>query len=255
MARVPFTDAETNLDKPIRSAFGKKIKDNDDDHESRILAVEGIGASAIFDHFDWIDRVSGAPNIAKWKVLLAQDAAVAINADHFVRLSTPSVSADAEARIASLLRFRPDQLPVYKAKIRNSASANIKFLLVGLGTERTILTQNPSNGIYLRKVTGADTNTVFVTRKGGSEDVSSAFLIPANGTWYEVEIRYLDSDSVECFLDGTSKAIFNGPADFVPDAHAETMLAEVNSVSAFGNSLDIDVDRIKATNTTVVDLT
>ena len=50
MARVPFTTAETTARRFVRQLFMRKIKDNDDDHEARILQVEG--PLRMFDHFN-----------------------------------------------------------------------------------------------------------------------------------------------------------------------------------------------------------
>ena len=50
MARVKFTTAETTARRFLRQLFFRKIKDNDDDHEARILQVEG--PLRMFDHFN-----------------------------------------------------------------------------------------------------------------------------------------------------------------------------------------------------------
>jgi hypothetical protein len=262
VAFVALTDAETDASKPARQALWKKIKDNFDDHQSRLGALEGGSADILFDHFTRDSRAIGGashlPSADRFTRVTAGGGTVTLlTTDHICRLAI-AASGDI-AGLRANMRLKPPQLPkmVMRMKVSSWATTGFEFF-AGMGDDTStagygdaFAGNGPDNGVYL-EISGS--NLIFVAEKGASRTNGTAFGQPSTGTWFEIDIKYLDTDSVECRFDGALKSTFNGPTDFVPDAlthniYAGAWMAGGASVAAH----NYDIDRLRSELGTIVD--
>lgn len=259
---VALTDTETNSTKPIRQALMKKIKDNFDDIQARLLAVES--SLRMFDHFTWddsnVDAAPGTPNLNLWRFGVQTggppDSSAALRTtEHSVRLTATPGASKGAIRMRGVLRLTPPQSPVAVFRFKTIASwADFSDLVVGMGNDRdaghTDLT--PTDGVFLQM---SGTSLRFASIKNGAQTSSSTFTRPAADTWMEVEVKYIDSNSVECRFDGDLKETFDGPTDNVPDGFGDIMFPEVQfAVIVGGGTEEMDVDRGDAKLQSIADL-
>lgn len=248
MAYDPLTTAETTAGQYIRQALMRKVLGNFDDIEARVSGVEGVDANALIDHFDNTDHgISGTPSLDnnRWAEAVSSGTITLNTASHSVALAGTALNQ--RARIRSKLRHFPGLLPRCKFRLKVLAKAGINDLLVGLQDDRAIGAV-PDDGIYL--IATSASTWKFITVKDAAFTDGSTFTAPADDTWFEVEVRYIDGDSVECYFDGSLKSTFD--TTNVPNSNSYPMYATVHA-TFLGSGTTVTVDRGEARNTVIAD--
>ncbi len=183
------------------------IRTNDQDHETRILAVEAASVNErVFDHFN---RTDGTPTGLDDTVWVQEQSggapASTVGTTLHQLVMNVGASANHWTRLTSKQKFRPADRPLFICRFEQSASANLQPLLVGLQEDRTITTDAPPDGAYFLKPTGADSNTVCEVALASSTTQSSIFGIKGNGLMREVIIDYVATNRVVITVDGTER--------------------------------------------------
>jgi hypothetical protein len=221
--RVP--DPNLDTDHPCRSVDIKQIRDNQDDHEARLINVEDVSIRA-FTHFArklgygsnnilnsnnpeiyyegnfYIAATGAGGRIARNQIGESDTVD-----DHLIKFSGGAATNFAMAQCQVAVNFASRTKPLtFKTRIKRSN--NTLDLIIGFSLWRTNFTV-PNDGIYLT-LGGAGTTYRFKSRNGGAETTGSDFTAIANNTWFEVTVLFENSpgNQARCYVDGLLKETF-----------------------------------------------
>lgn len=218
MAFSTLTLAETAAKALIRQALWRKVKDNFDDHEPRLVQLEK--QIRIFDHFNraaeattndksWgTTPATGGSILGRDWLLHASSNAELGNANaakpswSVVRIASPSAAGQwAQAQSALSLQFNEITAPItLEARIKRAVDMNFKAGMRGFFTDPTA----DSKGIWLEKVDASNWRFVsFDTARNNG----ASFAKVAEGNWFKVKIIFESSPSIRalCSVDGVLK--------------------------------------------------
>jgi hypothetical protein len=258
MTFVPVADPLLDSGKPIRSTDIKQMRDNQADHESRVLSLEDVQNVRISSHFvknhnyasgvvitgvtslkgydqDWYLETDGAE--------IVESVAISATADnHYLRLNT--TGGNLRAMIVGDVSLNFDQRVKPLTFIsRQRHLNNADSFIIGFAASATVptgypllATLTPTSGCWLEK-SGA--NWHFAYASAGAVLNGTDFAPVAASTWFEVKIIFTDtpSDRFLAYLNGTLKETFTTAASLPT---GRNIFATVKHVSAGTRELDID---------------
>lgn len=255
--RVP--DPNLDVGKPTRSVDIKQIRDNQDDHESRLLAVEDASIR-VFSHFnrhkradttstinisspgdDYDDAyfyVRGA-TITAYSQIGVSDTAF----DHYLHFDHSAAGSISTLSAVLAFNFASNTMPItFHTRIRRITVTD--ELRVGLmrWTDGNTFTE-PTDGIFLDL--GGSSGWRFRTRNASTYTNGTDFSVTDN-TWYDVKILLEDSPSTQarCYFDGVLKETFTTNLPTSDNLYG---------VCNFKGSSDADVDRMLVSAAGVLD--
>lgn len=259
MTYVAVADPLLDSGKPGRSTDIKQMRDNQADHETRILSLEDINNVRISTHFvknhnyasslvltgavgsrilndydrDWYLEVYAA------EAEIAEFIGLSATADnHHLQINTTANTATAAGMIVGSLAFNFDlrvKPLTYIARCRQENIAD--DLVVGFSQFPAIGTLRPTSGCWL-ELSGGDWR--FSCASASSYTNGSAITEVTAGTWFEVKIVFTDTptDRFLCYLDGTLKETFT-TAGSLPTARNIYGMVKHKSTTS-GRYFDID---------------
>lgn len=265
-----LTTAETAFKAMLRQAFFRKLKDNFDDHESRIAAQES--SSRLFDHFNDQPNVDGlsfdvehygdntVSTIAQVALLqggprwvLHSQAGSSWGA-HVCNVAKPSYSVarltlaagfssaggSTFAGIQSRLLHRLDQVVQPITFTGRFALSVDDTFLAGMRERCTSLTENgvttTRQGIWMERVDAS--NYRFKSNDGGTF-TGSNFARPTIGSWFEVSIVFTTGQAL-CYLNGSLKETI---VSHLPSATA-LAASWFGDIGGGSGPINMDVDRV-----------
>ena len=256
MAYTQVADPLLNSDKPIRSTDIKQMRDNQDDFDGRITALEDPSIR-IASHFSRpigpvakiVDGAgAGASYTAdpEWHVEVASDGD-AFNGilqdssadQHYIKFD-PTSGGD-HGLIAGKTGFYFDnRVKPIVCNIRlkmnaTTAAAGWDAFYIGLGSDQATelwptLNTEPSDGIYLTY--SSDTEWVWKAGDAGVWTTGTPFTHGLDNTWFTLSITWVAaSKTATCVVDGTTRETFTS-ADNIPAAKM------VYPFAAFGSNVN-----------------
>ena len=258
---VPFTDNETNEGKVQRRALWKKVFDNDADREFRIDGQEGKSSDLLADHFDWSTEPIGGGGVSvhssKWSIATEGLASVAIlPGEHACRVRA-FTSTHLRARLRGNVKIQPTLLPRMKVRTKFNHNVNpIGDFYWGFQSDRPLTTVQGSDFVALHRTESFSGLKFEVRKNGGAVTEGNVDIAtPVLDTYFTFEIRYIDTDTVQCFFDGALIETFHGPGDTVPDGAGDQMFPDFHDslASAPPQTQDMFIDKVEIRNTLIAD--
>lgn len=253
MTYVAVADPLLNSGKPGRATDVKQMRDNQADHETRILSLEDVQNVRVSSHF--VKNHGYASNIAAagstsvrgydqdWYLETQANATVveqigvsATADDHHLRLDASSAVTPNSMIVGSLsINFDQRVKPItFISRVRHINNSD--DLIVGFSQFPAIGTLRPTSGCWLER-NGA--NWRFAYASNGAVLNGSDFSPVAISTWFEVKIIFTDtpSDRFLAYLDSTLKETFTTAASLPT---ARNIFGMVKNAPAGSRALDID---------------
>ena len=257
--RIEITPAEIATNAPAigPGGIGDKLRNNEINHHDRLNALEGSVATRMFDHFDRVESpianpyvgAASGPRSDYWEIndQGGTPTHTILQTDHVLR--SQCTAATDIARINMKLKLSPTLLPQVTLRMNMDDFDTLDAFAVGM---LTIGGADADDDVIL-EVSG--TTFRFRCRKDGVATSGSTFgnTITQDGNWFEVDIKYTDSDTVECRFDGGNLETFNGPGQNVPSAFGEHMFAGWLFSPSGAVTRNLDCDRALSVNTTIAD--
>lgn len=262
--RVP--DPNLDPDKPVRSADLKQIRDNQDDHESRLVSVEdasirvfshfvsfrgvetgggGYSSSIITTNNDVVNFEGGKFYLASTAALVQQIIVSTTADDHYLRW-TPGAAGVGQCIANLSFNFASRTKPItFNWRFRTSDNTNAFFLgLTNLPASKANTT--PTDGIYLLLGGAGSTFRFRSTSSVSGLSTTGSDIAFANNTWYEVKILFEDTpgNQARCYVDGLLKETFttNLPTTI-------NMFGRYTFASGAGDTFDLDRALVSAAGT------
>jgi hypothetical protein len=267
MAFVRVPDPNLDPDKPVRSADAKQIRDNQDDHESRIVGVEDASIR-VFSHFALFQGIdSGAPGYPAYPTSSLVSATTYVNyqgsdftlhaAGNLTQL-LPSAAADTHYLrwasgvsqcIANLnFNFANRTKPItFRWRFRVSDVTNAFFLgltVLPAAGANTV----PTDGIYLFLGGAANTFRFRSTSSVTGLSTTGADIAFAVNTWYDIKIVFTNTpgDQAECYVDNMVTPVETFTTDLPTTI---TMCGRWTAALGAGDTTDIDRALVQAAGT------
>jgi hypothetical protein len=224
MTFVAFTSAECDSGSPGDETLVQKIRTNFDDHESRITTLESAFDIRLASHFarfpcyqsatpgdpDGIifdagdttvaDKYyEGAFYIVGKRSKVTNEAALSGAADnHYIKRVTGTGGTGAQSEFGlfghPVIYFDNRTKPIrhtMRIKLTNHSSWGGYYVGLQEVPDTTVGIARPGNGIFLER--SSSTQVRFVSVNGGVATVGTAFNVPADSTWWEVDIEFTNT--------------------------------------------------------------
>ena len=264
MAFVRVPDPNLDPDEPVRSADAKQIRDNQDIHEARLVAVEDANIR-IFSHFARFEATVGAGGYQGDLVLGGSPDFLYYQGSDFYIHSTgaldqllPTAAADTHylrwtpgagtgTCIANLnFNFTGRTKPItFNWRFRASDVTNAFFL--GLTVlPATHANTTPTDGIFLFLGGAANTFRFRSTSSVSGLSTTGTDIAYVANTWYEVKIIFTNTpgNQAECYINGAPMETFttNLPTTI-------TMCGRWTAATGAADTWDIDRALVSAAGT------
>lgn len=255
----PLTTLETGQDHPLQQYLMRKIKDDFDNHQSRIGGTDGIAATIHASHFDkeLFSTGHGYKTFAiggGGSVTLPAGAHIARMSGGFDNSFLP------KAWVKGILVVRPNGLPFFKCRFRHTNWANVKRVALGLLEDRVGATLRvPLDGVFYNRE--QDRLPEFVCQLGAVNNVppsgqgvaittfSESLATPSANEWVTIQIEYVTPKICECrFNDQLIIAFASSLGDHLAD---DVISRDMNGMAfyvrptSFSGSDNLDVDRME----------
>lgn len=255
--RVPDPNLDTG--KPTRSTDIKRIRDNQDDHEARILAIEdsGIRVASTFNQRHFYESggnfddvvVTGGNYVQDYEGFFLHSQGQIINQigissaadDHYLEWNNPGQIIGNLA-----FNFANRTKPITFSTRMWFADALNNAFYIGLTVAPAYNANSvPTDGIWLQQKAADHTQWQFTATSsvgGGTETPVDVARI-ANSTWFDVDIVFTDDpgNRALCYLDGSLIATFT-----TANALSTTINLHGRATWTWGAGDTIRVDRMSA---------